>query len=334
MAFEKMTYQKDGMELYLATSEGFVTAVAQNNEWQVTRRSLPGVNATSIMAREGVILLGSTDGVWMSEDGGETWQERSQGLAHRHVRWLAYHPEVSDFELAGTEPAAIFISRDGGANWHARTHIEDLRDQFGWWLPYSPGAGCVRGFAVNGYRLYAAVEVGGLLRSDDAGETWALAAGSDGRPKFGRPKPQHIHPDVHSVESHPSSPDLVFAPTGGGFYASVDGGMTWECRYDNCYVRAVWADPADANHLILGPSEGPDGRHGRIEQSHDGGKSWRRLTQPQPYNMVERFYQAGESLLAVMANGDLWAAHLAEQNWQPILADVTSINAVAHMGSA
>lgn len=321
-------------ELYLATNDGFVAATYAGGAWQVTRRSLAGMQVTSIIAREGVILLGSTDGVWMSEDGGETWQERSHRLAHRHVRWLAYHPDVSDFELAGTEPAAIFISRDGGANWHGRPAVEQLRDQFGWWLPYSPGAGCVRGFAVHGRRLYAAVEVGGLLRSDDAGEAWALAAGSDGRPVFGDPPARFIHPDVHSVVTHPSSPDLVFAPTGGGFYVSVDGGTTWECRYDNCYVRAVWADPEDANHLILGPSEGPDGRHGRIEETHDGGQSWARLTAPQPYSMVERFYQTGNLLLAVMDDGALWAANQEEQQWQPILAEVTGINAVTDMGGS
>ncbi|MBE7529631.1 MAG: hypothetical protein HS099_07875 [Ardenticatenaceae bacterium] len=60
-------------ELYLATQEGFKAATYENGEWRVVRRSLAGVQATSIMAREGVILLGSTDGVWMSADGGETW---------------------------------------------------------------------------------------------------------------------------------------------------------------------------------------------------------------------------------------------------------------------
>ena len=67
-------------------------------------------------------------------------------------------------------------------------------------------SGCVRGFAVHGNRLYAAVEVGGLLRSDDAGKTWGLVAGSNGRPQFGRPPAKQIHPDVHSVAVHPSSP--------------------------------------------------------------------------------------------------------------------------------
>jgi photosystem II stability/assembly factor-like uncharacterized protein len=317
------------MELYLATNNGFVVIEGNGSGWQVVRPGLEGHNVTSLIAREGVILAGTTDGLFASEDGGRTWAERSNGLAHRHVRWLAYHPDVSDFELAGTEPAAIFVSQDGGASWHGRREVEQLRKQYGWWLPYSPGAGCVRGFAVQGSRMYAAVEVGGLLRSDDAGGTWRLAEGSDGRPQFGQPPPNFIHPDVHSVESHSASPDLVFAPTGGGFYVSEDGGITWACRYDDCYVRAVWVDPADASHLILGPSEGPDGRHGRIEQSHDGGRTWTRLSEPQAYDMVERFYQAGQTLFAVMAEGGLWAADLRQLAWQPILPDLPHINAIA-----
>ena len=73
-----------------------------------------------------------------------------------------------------------------------------------------------------------------------------------------------IDPDVHSIAAHPSGPDLVFAPTGGGLCRTRDGGMTWTLLYD-CYVRAVWLDGDDANHLILGPADGVDA-HGRIEK--------------------------------------------------------------------
>ena len=98
------------------------------------------------------------------------------------------------------------------------------RDGHHWFLPYSPEAGCVRGFAVHGERVYAAAEVGGVVRSDDGGQTWRLAHGSDGQPAFGEPRWPLVHPDVHSIEVHPSSPDLVLAATGGGLYRSQDGG--------------------------------------------------------------------------------------------------------------
>ena len=157
-----------------------------------------------------------------------------------------------------------------GKSWRACAEVTQLRDKFKWSLPYSPEAGCVRGFAFHGSRAYAAVEVGGVLRSDDNGETWQLAEGSDGNPSFEGPPEPFIYPDVHSIEVHPSSPDLVYAPTGGGFYRSNDGGKTWKLFYD-CYCRAVWVDPLDPEHFILGPADYVNS-NGRIEESRDGGQ--------------------------------------------------------------
>jgi hypothetical protein len=59
------------------------------------------------------------------------------------------------------------------------TGIGKLRDVIGWFLPYSPKAGCVPGFAIGKSdnhrgRIYAAVEVGGVLISDVRGKTWEL----------------------------------------------------------------------------------------------------------------------------------------------------------------
>jgi photosystem II stability/assembly factor-like uncharacterized protein len=211
-----------------------------------------GPPSPSLIAREGVILAGTREGVFRSDDQGETWQAASTGLAAPHIRWLAYHPDISDFELAGTEPAGIFVSRDGARSWRECPEVADLRRRHGWSLPYSPEAGCVRGFAFHGQRAYAAVEDGCVLVSEDGGETWGLAPGSRGGADH-RPAPGRVHSDVHSIEAHPLSPDLVFAPTGGGFYRSQDGGKRWNSIYPNCYVRAVWVDPADPDHLILGP---------------------------------------------------------------------------------
>ncbi|MCI0394599.1 MAG: hypothetical protein L0332_31040 [Chloroflexi bacterium] len=321
------------MELYLATDDGLVIGQRQGDGWREAGRTLAGREVTSVIAREGVILAGTTGGVFRSDDGGQTWDEASNGLAVRHVRWLAYHPEMSDLEFAGTEPAAIFVSQDGAESWQERSEVARLRDQLRWFLPYSPEAGCVRGFAFHGRRLYAAVEVGGLLRSDDQGASWRLAEGSDGVPRWGTPAAGFIHPDVHSVAVHPSSPELIYAPTGGGFYLSADGGQSWTLRYD-CYCRAVWADPADPDHLILGPAESVE-EEGRIEESHDGGRHWQPLTAgldtPWPGHMVERFTPVGDHLLAVLSNGDLLAAVIGEWQWQRIFPDVAGVRCVATM---
>ncbi len=315
------------MQLLLATRNGFVRAEGENGQLRPTARSLSGRFCTSIIAREGVILLGTREGIWRSEDAGETWIEAGAGLPQPHVRWLASHPTISGFALAGMEPAALAVSRDGGASWREAPEVAALREQFQWWLPYSPEAGCVRGFAAHGERIYAAVEVGGLLRSDDGGRSWRLAGGSDGRPQFGQPKGGFIHPDVHSVAVHPASAERVFAPTGGGFYVSDDGGESWTAAYGDCYTRAVWIDPADSDHLLLGLAEGPSGRNGRVEESHNGGRSWRVVSQRWQDDLVERFVQADDVVLAMTQNGRL----LRAPAWEPVLADVGGITAVTVM---
>src|SRR3990172_11211972 len=221
-------------KLLLATANGLVICERDGGDWRGTARSLAGRPVTSVIAREGVILAGTPDGVFRSDDLGQNWREASTGLTTRHVRWLANPSDIADFECAGVDPAGIFVSRDGGGSWRASPEVARLRDKHKWFLPYSPEAGCVRGFAFHGSRAYAAVEVGGALISDDDGETWRLAEGSDGKPDLDGPPEPFIYPDVHSIEVHPSSPDLVFAPTGGRFLRSAGGGKNWAVPFDLC----------------------------------------------------------------------------------------------------
>jgi photosystem II stability/assembly factor-like uncharacterized protein len=286
-----------------------------------------------VVSREGVILGGTTDGIFRSKDGGATWHEASTGLSIRHVRSLSYHPDVSDLEFAGTEPAGIFVSHDGAATWRECPEVASLRDEHDWFLPYSPEAGCVRAFAFHGERAYAAVEVGGVLRSDDRGETWRLAGGSSGKPNFDIPPGPEVFSDVHWVASHPASPDLVFAATAEGLYLSSDGGDTWTVSHRGSYCRAVWIDPADVDHVVLSPADSVSRKNGRIEESHDRGRSWQPapagLDLPWPNRMVERFAQVDETLFAVTNDGHLYAAPLRELRWQRVLEEAGRINAVS-----
>jgi len=317
--------------LFLATEHGMLAAQRDGDRWREIARGLAGQRVTSVIAREGVVLAGTPDGVFRSDDQGRTWQAASAGLTQRHVRWLAYHPDISDCEFAGAEPAAIFTSRDGAQTWRECAEVAQLRDEHRWFLPYSPNRGCVRGFAFHGSRAYAAAEVGGVLRSDDGGETWRLAEGSDGNPDLDGPPEPLVYPDVHSVAAHPSSPDLVFAPTGAGFYQSSDGGRAWACLYD-CYCRAAWIDPADPQHMILGPADGVS-TNGRIEESRDGGQTWQLastgLALPWRSHMVERFTQIDGELLAVLSHGEVWIAPLPSLAWRRILPNVRGVAAVA-----
>ena len=319
--------------IFAATAQGLVACEQQDGEWRETKRSLNGLPVTSVSVSDDFMLAGTPDGIWRSGDLGETWTEANQGLAIRHVRWLAHHPSVTGLAFAGTEPAGIFVTQDGGASWRGCPEVERLRDQHAWFLPYSPGAGCVRSFAFHGSRIYAAVEVGGVLRSDDLGATWRLVEGSTGNPDFNAPVPRtFLHPDVHEVAVLSASEDVVFAATMQGLYRSLDGGKKWLHLYADCYIRSLWIDPADYQHLIIGPADAV-AINGQIEESHDAGWSWHTLSVglPAPWRraVVERLTPVGAELFAVVSNGQLFAAPVETLHWRRVLSDLADVAANA-----
>jgi photosystem II stability/assembly factor-like uncharacterized protein len=319
--------------LVLVGGEGAAVYERRDEEWVNTARGLEDQRATCAAVSGEALLVGTEAGLYRSTDLGSSWQAVEQGLAQPHLRWLAVHPDEPQRVLAGTEPAVIYLSTDGGQTWRECPEAAEMRDRFGWTLPYSPEPGCVRGFAMQGDWAFAAVEDGAVLVSSDRGETWQLAGGSAGKADHD-PKEGNVHSDVHSVEVIPPFPDQVYAPTGGGFYVSKDGGNSWETWYGGAYCRAAWVDPGDPSRVVLGPAEGVD-RNGYILTTYDAGRTWNSasdgLDVPLRNTMVERFVYFDDGLLAVLSNGEVYSAQASGLIWRRLLPELNSVAAAAFL---
>jgi photosystem II stability/assembly factor-like uncharacterized protein len=275
------------------------------------------------------ILAGSYgNGLYRSEGGG-AWSPANTGLTASAFRCIAPDPLDPGAILAGTEPGRIFRSADGGRTWRELAGITHIPGYEEWFLPYSPRAGAVRNvYAPPGSTgsLFASVEVGGLLRSDDGGENWACA-------------PVIEDDDIHFISGHPHEPALLYASLGyaalpqhrnggtdaprrfGGIARSRDGGTTWQ-KLETDYTRATIIPPSRPDLVLAGPSP-QVGRGGRIVVSSDGGDTWEPagagIDIPME-DMVEVFAVApDETIWAVCSGGRLLSATPGEWFWRSAL---------------
>lgn len=272
------------------------------------------------------ILAGSYgQGMFRSTDGGATWAPANEGLTVTALRTLTADAAHRGAILCGAEPGRGFRSRDGGQCWQEMRGIAALPNSAAWYLPYSPRAGALRNFYAPPGRpdhLFAAIEVGGLLRSTDGGETWTML--------------ETVDDDIHHVTGHPHRLDEIWLALGwaalqgrtvdraalGGVARSDDGGQTWRKMIERDYTRAVIVPPARPDLVLAGPA-GAVGRQGRIVVSSDRGETWapagEGLEEPMA-DMVELFVPAPDgSIWAICAGGRLLCAEPGEWRWRPAL---------------
>lgn len=200
------------------------------------------------------IYVGTSDeGLFKSSDGGWSW-DRLSGVAHPRVTAVAVSP-VDRAVYAGTEPSSLFLSRDGGASWRELEGMKNLPSAPTWSFPPRPWTSHVRALALSHQDpklVIAGIELGGVLRSRDGGESW-----EDQRPG--------AYADCHALATHPAAPETFYEAGGGGFAESRDYGESWVAADSGITLRYVWGlavDRDDPNLVYVSAASGPGRAHG------------------------------------------------------------------------
>jgi photosystem II stability/assembly factor-like uncharacterized protein len=116
--------------------------------------------------------------------------------------------------------------------------------------------------------VVAGIELGGIVRSPDGGETW-----QDQRPG--------AYADCHSLAAHPSFPEALYEAGGGGFAESEDFGESWHAADEGMSLHYVWGlavDSKDPSLVYTSAASGPGRAHGSgfsdaaIYRRRDGGR--------------------------------------------------------------
>ncbi len=275
---------------------GLFRRTTGEGEWEALSAGLPQnveVRAIAVHPQNpDIIYAGTQDGPYRSTDGGNRWERL--GFPDRGaVIWaLSIHPTRPNILYAGTAPVALYRSMDGGDNWSRLPRA------------ISP-AHCERkGFETRVVRItvdpsrpddvYAALEVSGVIRSSDGGDTWSdmsaslikLAEQPHLQSNVGGRHCGHCEGmlDSHAIAVSPAAPGTAFLAIRMGLFRSDDRGATWHDtsigRFSPLtYCRDVIVSPHDARVMYACLSPAAFSNDGSLYRSDDIAQTWRRIDQ-------------------------------------------------------
>jgi len=266
--------------------------------------------------------MGYGDGIYKSEDGGESWT--NMGLkASEHISEIIIHPDNSDVIFVASQgplwtkggERGFYKSTDGGKSWKRTlgnnewTGVTDIAMD-----PRNPAV--IYAATWDRHRTVAAYMGGGpgtgIHRSTDGGETWTEL--TSGLPKSNMGK--------IGLAISPMKPDVLYAAIeldrrSGGVFKSTDRGATWAKQSDAVagatgphYYQELYASPHYYDMLYLVDAH--------MQYSTDGGKTFKRLNNEHKHgdNHTIAFKPSDPDYLLVGTDGGLYESFDLGDNWR------------------
>jgi photosystem II stability/assembly factor-like uncharacterized protein len=189
---------------------------------------------------------GTGSALWKTTDAGKTWAKLTNGLPSNPIIGRI------GLDIARSRPSTIYASIEVGPSGGTGAGVNEdgtLAD---------PSAG--RGGGGRGRGAAPPPpdpKKSGVWRSDDSGKTWRFLSNQGDRWMY-----------YSQVRIDPGNPEIAYQG-GAPFFKTVDGGKTWQQVSGVAHSdhHAIWIDPADGNHLLIG-------NDGGLNVSYDRGDTW------------------------------------------------------------
>lgn len=286
--------------LYTGTRQGFfVLARIPGREWETHRCGLGDTEVRSlavdpfdgITAYVGTSGRGLLRGTAAGPEAGQ-WETVSAPIASTTT--IVTHRSSKGLVAAGADPASIYLSSDRGETWRELAGLRSFPGRQYWWAPDgSPKVSAVALHPSVPGVIYAGIEMGGVLGTDDGGSTW-IELGEASK-------------DVHALDFHPAQPDVVFATTGQGLYRSDNRGAAWKpagSGMEERFVEGIALHPEKPEVMLVSAAATPamrgDGVAGSLYRTEDGGGRWKAVASSKSSHVRRR------ALVASRAEPDLF----------------------------
>lgn len=236
-----------GRLLYAGTDGGVFKSEDAGRTWIACNNGLDDrlIRALAMDPDDPKILYAGTwnGKVYMSTDGGNRWQQRSEQLPPYEILDLYVHTFAPNKLYAAT-PTGVFTSTDRGQHWFPAADFTSTLQ-------------CMAMDPEQPNTLYVGTSVYGIYKSTDGALTWF-------------PLPYNDPVDVSALIVPPRAPRTAYAISRGKVYKTEEDGNFW--RYvdsyrDQAIARCLAVNPKNPQEVYVGLQNG-------LYKSVDGRKSW------------------------------------------------------------
>ena len=318
---------------------GLYRMAVDGESWELLTRGLPEAPAIRAIANHPehpeTVYAGTQHGLYRSTDHGERWEKLDVPDHGLPVWSLMFDPRDSRVLYAGYENCEIFRSEDGGEHWRQLPVSVRFPE-----VTVAPGANPAKRVLelaanpANPDEVYGAIEVGGVIRSLDAGEHWENVSHG-----------QYLNDDtvdMHGVLVSRWRTGTVFAAGRAGLFSSTDQGGHWaSARLEplnakgQTYCRDIREVPGDPKTIWVAAGGAFRSDVGALFRSNDGGLSWSR---------VEMSFKPKTTMFAIVfderqprrmycatSGGEVFASADGGENWaeRPLPAGATQVYSMA-----
>jgi len=219
--------------------------------WILRYPPIPGENIISITSSadgERLAAASKDGGIWLSSDGGATWQEANEPGRNK---WISIASSADGSHLAAIYPNGLWISVDAGSSWSSRDTSQILT--------FNPKAKIL--ISSDGSRIVIFSPINTLLISTDGGASW-----------------KHDNVAGGDISSSADGGRISILNEGNHVNTSADGGQTWTQHPAKIFKIASSADGMLLAGLAgMGPHTtgySPFTTKGYIWTSTDAGATW------------------------------------------------------------
>ena len=292
-----------------------------------------------------VVFAGTVDGVWRSKDRGATFQQARFPDRGKQI-WSFLVDSRDDKRIyAGASPLDVYRSDDGGESWQ-RLPRPDIKDRAR--APFAVRVMRMAQHPERGNEIYAALEVNGVIRTTDGGESWEdcsadlirLSESPHLKSKIVSDTFAEGMLDGHAIAISSADPDAVVLACRMGLFRSTDRGRTWQDMEMKkfspvTYGRDVKVASHDPNTMYCALSVAAASKNGGVYRSNDAGRSWQRFDKVEAHGTIMSVglhqTDANQVYIGARYQGEIFGTQDGGESWtaMPLPGSVKDIYCVA-----